>query len=140
MQKIILIVEDKSEELEKAKSVIAQISDCRAVVVSDLESFERVFNSMKSNLFGVVTDIHFPANERLKEHTQNNPNGLSVVATCVDNNVRVAVCSDVNHHFCQYVDEPIRVFASHQNYTYGKIPFGRDNKDWSNALNNLLNL
>lgn len=139
MQKIILIVEDKSEEFEKAKSVIAKISDCRAIVVSDLVNFARIFNSMKSNLFGVVTDLHFPASD-VKDQTQNNPNGLSVVATCVENNVRVAVCSDVNHHYCQYIEEPIKVLASHQNYTYKNIFLGQDNKDWSKAINNLLNL
>ena len=139
--KLILIVEDKQEELEKAKSIMStRFPEYRVLVASDLESFKRLFEAMKNNLFGVITDLHFPANEGLKEQTQNNPNGLAVMATCVNNNVRVSICSDVNHHYSQYLDEPIKVLETHTNYTYEKIPFNQDRKDWSKAITDLLNL
>lgn len=140
MKKIILIVEDKPEEFEKAKAVVSENSDYRAIVVSDLESFNRLFGSMKDILFGVITDLHFPVNDGLKEGTKNNPNGLSVVALCVENNVRVAICSDINHHYCQYVDGIVQVLKTHQRYTFGSIPFSQDSKEWATAINNLLHL
>lgn len=139
MQKIILIVEDKEEEIQKAKKALEN-SSYRAVVASNLHDFQRIFNSLKDKIFGVVTDLHFPAAENLKDRTSDNPNGLSVVAICVSSNVRVVVCSDVNHHFCQYVQEPIKVLSSHQNYEFKSIPFENDHKDWSKAITHLLNL
>ncbi len=136
MKKIILIVEDLIEEQQKAKDAVIGLG-CSPVVAGNLEDAIRMLNQLKSKIHCVVTDLHFPASERLKEE---KPNGLAVVAVCVESGIRVGVCSDINHHFSEYLKIPIQVFESHQLYQFSAIPFSEDNKEWKNIIEKTVNL
>jgi hypothetical protein len=138
MKRIILIIEDKLSEQEAAKiATIAQ--DCVPMIADNLQDGVRMFHQLKDKLFGVVTDLHYPSSVRNTQDAEK-PNGLAMVALCVENNIRVAVCSDVNHHFSEYLRVPVRVLEAHQAYQFGRIPFSEDQKIWSESLNKLLNL
>lgn len=139
MKKIILIVEDLKEEQQKAKDAVTA-SGCSPVVAENLEDATRIFSQLKSNLFGVVTDLHYPSSHRFNKTSSDKPNGLAMVALCVESGVRVGVCSDVNHHYSEYLKIPIRVLMSHQSYSFSLIPFSEDNKDWEIVLKKLLTL
>lgn len=136
MKKIILIVEDLKDEQQKAKEVVVNL-DCSPVVAGNLKDAVRIFNQLKNNIHCVVTDLHFPASDSIKE---SKPNGLAMVAVCVESSVRVGVCSDINHHFSEYLKTPIRVLESHQSYKFSKIPFSEDKKDWKSIIEKTLNL
>ena len=68
--KLILIVEDKQEELEKAKSIMStRFPEYRVLVASDLESFKRLFEAMKN----VLEDkIAFENSEVIRSYVVDN--------------------------------------------------------------------
>jgi DNA-binding NtrC family response regulator len=138
MKKIILIIEDKTTEQELAKTALLA-QDCVPIIAGNLQDGTRLFHQLKDKLFGVITDLHYSS---MVGNTQDveKPNGLAMVALCAENNIRVAVCSDVNHHFSEYLRVPVRVLETHQNYQFKKIPFSEDQKKWNESLNKLLNL
>jgi len=136
MKKIILIVEDLKEEQQKAKEAASDLG-CSPVVAGNLEDAIRMFNQLRNNIHCVVTDLHFAASDRFKEE---KPNGLAVVAMCVEAGIRVGVCSDINHHFSGYLKIPVRVFESHRSYPFSSIPFSEDSKDWKTIIEKTTNL
>lgn len=136
MKKIILIVEDLKEEQQKAKEAVISLG-YSPVVAGNLEDVMRIFSQLKNNIYCVITDLHFSASDRFKEE---KPNGLAVVAICVESGIRVGVCSDINHHFSEYLKVPVRVFETHQSYPFASIPFSQDNKDWKIILEKTINL
>lgn len=138
MEKIILIIEDKPEEVEKAKRAVIA-NGCKPVLAKNLENAKFIFKSLRDIIFGVVTDLHFSSMEN-NDRDIDKPNGLAIVAFCVDIGIRVAVCSDIDHHFSQYLREPVRVLSTHQNYKYDKVPFSEDSKNWDKIIKQLLNL
>jgi hypothetical protein len=138
MEKTILIVEDLLEEREKAKNIILN-SGHNLLVAQDLDSGIRLMKAFSDVLFGVITDIHYQSTSTHRIDTEK-PNGLALVALCVEKGIRVAVCSDIDGHFSKYLDIPLRVLQSHQNYSFGKIPVSKGFKDWGSMLKELLNL
>jgi hypothetical protein len=138
MKKIILIVEDLPEEQEKAKEIVLK-AGCTPLLAEDLSSGIRLMKSFSDVLFGVITDIHYQSMPSSKVDAEK-PNGLALVALCVEKGTRVAVCSDIDHHFSKYLDIPLRVLGSHQNYGFEKIPVSRSSKNWEVTLEELLNL
>ena len=127
MKKIILIVEDHTEEQVSAKQAVLE-SGNTAIVAGNLEDGTRLLKQLGDNLFGVITDLHYQS-RALSDTDAEKPNGLAIVALCVEKGIRVGVCSDVNHHFSEYLKMPIQVLSSHQNYPFGKIPFSEDSKN-----------
>lgn len=138
MKNIILIVEDRSEEQSKAKIAVLD-SGNTPIIAGNLEDGMRLFGQLKDKLFGVITDLHYQSMKH-SDADAEKPNGLAMVALCVDAGIRVGVCSDVNHHFSQYLKIPVRVFAGHSNYPFSNIPFSEDSKNWGVIVNQLLNL
>ena len=79
----------------------------------------------------VLTDLMFPAQEGGKEE----PNGLQVIAKCIEKGLPVAVCSDTDHHDVQWL-RPIFPLLEKAHPT-GRIPVILDKKDWDAAVSSL---
>jgi len=138
MKKIILIIEDRTEEQSLAKQAVIE-SGNTPMLAGNLEDGIRLLTQLSAVLFGVVTDLHYQS-RLMSSADADKPNGLAIVALCVEKNIRVGICSDINHHFSEYLKVPIRVLATHQGYSYGKIPFSEDSKNWNSIVNQVINL
>ena len=129
MKKIILIVEDLLEEIEKAKNAV-MAKGFKVVVASNLEKAFQLLDSISVN--GVITDLHFP---EMEQHTKNdNPCGLAVVTQAIIRQIPVVVCSNINHHFALYLKA---LFKDLEVIGGKKIPFSMDRKDWEVATNEI---
>lgn len=138
VKNIVLIIEDIIDEQQKAKDAVVRLGKV-PIIAGNLEDGRRLFNQLQENLFGVITDLHYPSMNTNNQDAEK-PNGLAMVAMCVNVGIRVGVCSDVNHHFSEYLKIPIKTFSSHQSYPFGSIPFSEDTKDWNRIMNQLINL
>jgi len=138
---VVLIIEDVQAQIELAKRDLAMLG-FKIAVAKTLEDAQRLIENLGAALKGIITDLHFPESSELHdvEKTSEKPNGLAIIADAVVKNIPVAVCSDINHHFCGYAKGVIDVLSTHQSYSYKKIPFIMDKKDWSEAGRNLLSL
>jgi CheY-like chemotaxis protein len=124
MKKIILVVEDTLEEIERAKAALGS-EETMVVVASNLQDALRIVQTLGSKLSGVVTDLHIP--ESVKKTDASKPQGLAVVTEALKAGLPVAVCSDIDHHDADYLK---RVIAH-----LGNVPFVMDRKDWMKARN-----
>ncbi|MEI8130366.1 MAG: hypothetical protein WCG55_02580 [bacterium] len=138
MNRIILVIEDNPDQAKLAQVAVLS-SGCFPVIAHNLADGVRLLQELKDQLVGVVTDMHYPS-MNLNDRDADKPNGLSMVAQCVELNIPVSVCTDVDHHYCAYVEAPIKVLATHQKYQYGRIPFSLDHKDWKKSVAELLRL
>lgn len=139
MNKIILIIEDKAEQILIAKKAVTDLG-LSPLVATNLSDAVRLLDKMKHLLFGVVTDLHYPMHSDYVGWQTEQPNGLAITALCVQNSIRVAICSDINHHHSDYVKILIKVLETNQNCFGNRIPFAEDNKDWNYVIKELLTI
>lgn len=134
--KIVLLIDDLPEEQEKAKKALAE-KGFRAAVTSTLSDALRIWKSLEGKLAGIITDLHFP--ERTSDNPDaSNPNkscGFAIIAEATEKGVPVVVCSNVNHHFCEYAKIVIDTLEKH--HPLKRIPFVMDNKNWEKAVEEL---
>lgn len=138
MKDIILIVEDLSEEQEKAKAAAHKAGFVTAVTPT-LAGAERMFKALEGKIQGVITDLHFPESDY--DHPKNTPDlpcGLAVVAEAIEREIPVAVCSNINHHFAKYPQKVIAALGRMSKF--GSVPFGMDSKNWDAAVAALVNI
>lgn len=133
MKKIILLVEDLAEEQVKAKQAVID-AGCRFIVASTLAEAKKVLGMVKVD--GIVTDLHFPDSEHDKN--TNNACGFAVIVAAIQSKIPVTVCSNVNHHFCDYVKDVILFLETVS--PFKEIPFVMDSKDWAKAVKEIKNL
>lgn len=128
--KIILLIEDKSEEMEKAKMILTE-EGFRFVSADNLDDAMRIWSRLADRISGVLTDLHFPETTGQKEGAC----GFAVVTRAVRLGIPVSICTDVNHHFCGY----IKYFVEDMGKLTGrKIPYTMDSKDWRQAVQKLV--
>ena len=127
---IILIVEDKKEELERAKQVV-QKKGAKAVIAENLFEAKQLISKLQKVISGIITDLHFPEN---KKDDINNPCGLAIVTIALRLNLPIVVCSDINHHHTLYVKS---VIEDLEQLTGVHVPFIMDSKDWEEAYKKL---
>lgn len=133
---IILIIEDLPEEQQRAKEAVLS-EGFRPAVTSTLTDAMRIWKSLEGKLVGIITDLHFP------ERTSDNPKwadpekpcGLAIIARATQKALPVVVCSNIDHHFAEYVKEVIDVLETY--HPTGRIPFVMDRKDWKQAIQEL---
>ncbi len=136
MNKIVLLIEDLPEEQEKAKKALTEYG-YRAAVTSTLDDALRIWKSLEGKLAGIITDLHFP------ERTSNSPDasdpnkpcGFAIIAKATEKGTPVVVCSNVNHHFCEYAKIVIETLEKF--HPRKRIPFVMDNKNWDRAVEEL---
>lgn len=136
MKKIILLVEDLPEEIEKAKSVIAD-AGFKAVIAGNLEDALRLWEKLGEKISGVITDLHFPEKEAFMKQTSQSPNGLVIITEALLKKTPVSVCSNIDHHFAAYLKN---VVGNLEKLTGRKIPFTMDRKNWQLALDELVKI
>lgn len=138
MKDIILVVEDISEEQEKAKATLRDAGFAFAVTPT-LAGAERMFKTLEGKISGVITDLHFPESDH--QHPKNTadlPCGLAVVAEAIERKIPVVVCSNIDHHFAGYPRKVITALGRMS--AYGPVPFGMDSKNWATAVAALANI
>lgn len=136
MKKIILLVEDLPEELEKAKVIISS-AGFKVVAASNLEDSLRLWDMLGDKIVGVITDLHFPEKENFADQSSGSPNGLVIITEALTRSVPVVVCSDINHHFAAYLAQVVRNL---EKITGRVIPFTMDRKNWQMALEELVKI
>lgn len=127
---IILIVEDLFEQQQKAKEVVLA-DGYKAVIADNLEDAFRLWD--KIPIAGILTDLHFPENAK---GSSQSVSGIAVLTRAVTRKIPVAVCSDINHHYANYLK---CVVADLESLSGMRIPFTMDSKDWLRAWNELKN-
>jgi len=141
MKKIILLVEDSFVETKKAKEVLFK-EGFKFVVASTLADAKRLIEKLGIKISGIITDIHIPENEN--DVDTSKPCGLAVIARATSELpfFPVVICSDVNHHHAEYLEEVIKSLNSHVAYysRFGEIPFIMDSKNWEKAVEELKKL
>lgn len=134
---IVLVVEDLAEERFRAMES-AKGFNFKLIFAENLEDGERLLEKFKEKIFGVVTDLHYQSRVGWAKDKES-PNGLAMIALCVDRGVRVAVCTDADHHCISYLSYPVEIFESHKNYGYSNIPVSTG-KNWSESFKMMLNI
>jgi CheY-like chemotaxis protein len=143
MAEIILIVEDIPEEQEKAKAAV-KVNGFKAAVAGNLEDAMRIWDNLGDKVEGVVTDLHFPEkNFETFGHGHGKaeltdalkPSGLAIVVEAARDGTPVAICSNINHHYCYYLRMVVGFLS--EKHPLGKIPFIMDSKDWERAIQKL---
>lgn len=137
MKKIVLIVDDLAHERAKALEQINK-NKLSAIAANNLTDAIRLLNKFQGKIYAVVTDLHYPS-QKDNHRDINSPNGLALVSYCVENNIRVGVCSNVDGHFSDYVKHPLKLMSTHQAYQFNEIPFSNI-KNWEEAINETINL
>lgn len=139
MNKIVLLIEDLPEEQEKAKKALAE-HGFRAAVTSTLSDALRIWKSLEGKLAGIITDLHFPqsSSDNPNASDPNKPCGFAIIAEATRRGMPVVVCSNIDHHFCEYAKIVIDTFEKF--HPLKKIPFVMDNKNWNNAVEKLIKL
>lgn len=128
--RIILLIEDKTDEMEKAKTVLAE-AGLRFVAADNLDDAMRIWKKLQDKISGVLTDLNFPEITAQKEGAC----GFAVVIRAVRLGIPISICTDVNHHFCGY----IKYFAEDLEKLAGqKIPYTMDSKNWKQAVQKLI--
>ena len=130
MKKIILLIEDLPEEQIKAKNILLS-KGYKVVTAGNLADAKRLWKKLHHVISGTLTDLHFPEKEKLNKDTSNYPCGLVPVTWALLHNVPVAICSDIDHHYAQYLRDLV---VNLQELTGKTVPFTMDSKDWEKAL------
>lgn len=136
--KIILVIEDKAEEQEKAKQSILK-RGMHPVIAGNLDDALRIMENLDGKIDGIVTDLHFPEHPN-KENFKFSEQlcGLTVIIRAVKKNIPVSVCSDINSHSSEYVKVVIDFIE--EKSPFKKIPFTMNSKSWEEALSELLKI
>ena len=137
MKKVILIVEDLIAEQEKAKAVVNCLN-LKPIVASNLDQAKMLVKKIPHLIRGIITDIHFPIDE--KSDTSHQPNGLAVIALAVKLGIPISVCSDINGHFAFFVRDVTSALEENPNCFGHEIPVTVGDKNWQTAINELENL
>jgi len=144
MKTIILVVENIQSQLEKAKEVIEKDYPNMIIVMStNFVDASQFITEMKGNIRGIVTNLNFPVKNHYEEDNTKEENkftGLGIVSLSILNNIPVVAHGKVDEYFEKYLQDILKVFASHKNYHYPEIPFYKGALDWTKALQKLVYL
>jgi CheY-like chemotaxis protein len=133
---LVLLVEDEANEQARAKEALSALG-YRVAVAGTYSDAVRLLEQLRNVLVGVVTDLHIPESSTGSEAAQDAsaPRALGVVASAALTGVPAVVCSDVDHHFADYLK--VVVQALERAHPLGTIPFIMDRKDWERAAREL---
>jgi hypothetical protein len=73
----------------------------------------------------------FPFEKNGKEE----PNGMTILATCIRENLPVVICSDTDHHEVNYLRDVFPILG--KAHSKGEIPLIFDKKNWIKAVSEL---
>ena len=133
MKKIILLIEDLPEEQSKARDLLLA-KGYKVAIAWNLKDAKRLWKKLQNVISGILTDLHFPEGANLNKDTSKNPCGFVPVAWALLHNIPVSICSNIDHHFAQFLQDLV---FNLEDLSGKPIPFTMDSKDWEKALENL---
>jgi CheY-like chemotaxis protein len=135
MKKIVLLVEDKPEEIAKGREIL-QAAGFLVAVATTLDDANRLWTNLGDKLVGIITDIHFPHGmNEMKNQWGVNPVGLVLVLKAKLEKMPIVVCSETGGHNAPYLIDFFQLLAK----LNGEVPFCH-NKNWKQAIANLVKL
>lgn len=130
MKNIILIVEDKIDEQQKAKKVVLE-AGFKVIIADNLKKAEVFLEKFRGKLRGVITDIHFSLEEG---RSDEEANGISVIISSLQFGISCSVCTDDKKHGGEYI---VMIVERLEKFCGNSIPVA-GSKDWQIALRELI--
>jgi len=97
--RLILVVEDKMDEQEKAKNVVLS-AGFKVIIANHLEKADHFIKQFSGKLSGIMTDIHFPGRA---DDIHSDPNGVSVILSALAHGIPCVMCTDDLHHRARHI-------------------------------------
>jgi len=134
MIKKIIVVDDKTEELEKACDLVMAKGFMPLACSTNEDAVDTIKKYQGKGLVGILTDLHFPVREG---GSPEGASGLYIVYKALMGDISVVICSDIDHHKADWANELI---GAVEKATGKKVAgFVQDSKNWERALSLLLN-
>lgn len=121
MGKIILLIEDSREQSSIALRILKE-RGFKALLTETYEQARAVLSQITPS--AILTDLFFPE----KQGQEPNACGISIAIEAKMKGIPVAICSQVNHHSCEWLWHAWRAL---------QIPVS-ETKDWNKVTNQLL--
>src|SRR3990172_9235460 len=134
MIKKIIVVDDKTEELQRACDLVMAKGFMPLACSTNEDAVDTIKKYQGKGLVGILTDLHFPVKEG---GSPEGASGLHIVYKALEAGIPVAICSDIDHHKADWANDLI---SRIEKATGKKVAgFVQDSKDWERALSLLLN-
>lgn len=134
MVKKIMVIEDKTEELQKACALVMAKGFMPLACATNEDAVDTIRKYADKGLIGILTDLHFPVREG---GSPEGASGLHIVYKALVANIPVVICSDIDHHYATWATDLVRVIEKATGKTVAG--FVQDSKNWERALGLLLN-
>lgn len=123
MAEIVLVIEDTPEQAQIALSLLKE-RGVKALLAETYDQARTVLSQVP--VHAILTDLYFPEK---KGQDPNMPCGISIAIEAKMKGMPVAICSQVNHHSCEWLWKAWLAL---------QIPVS-ESKDWSWTIDQLLN-
>lgn len=121
MTEIILLIEDAPEQSKIALSILKE-KGFRVLLAETYEQARAIFTQV--SVRAILTDLFFPE----KNGQEPNACGISIAIEAKMRGIPVAICSQVNHHSCEWLWHAWQAL---------QIPVS-ETKNWNDVINQLL--
>ena len=133
MIKKIIVVEDKTEELEKACDLVMAKGFMPLACATNEDAVDTIKKYQGKGLVGILTDLHFPVKEG---GSPEGASGLHIVYKALEAGIPVVICSNIDHHYATWATDLVGAI---EKATGKKVAgFVQDSKNWERALGLLL--
>ena len=134
MIKKIIVVEDKTEELQKACDLVMAKGFMPLACSTNEDAVDTIKKYQGKGLVGILTDLHFPVREG---GSPEGASGLHIVYKALEAGIPVVICSNINHHCASWATDLVGAIEK----AIGKkiAGFVQDSKNWEKALGLLFN-
>jgi len=133
MIKKIIVVEDKTEELQKACDLVMVKGFMPLACSTNEDAVDTIKKYQDKGLVGILTDLHFPVREG---GSPEGASGLHIVYKALEAGIPVVICSNIDHHYATWATDLVGAI---EKATGKKVAgFVQDSKNWERALGLLL--
>ena len=122
MAEIVLVIEDMPEQAQIALSILKE-RGVKSLLAETYEQARMILSQV--SVRAIVTDLYFPEK---KGQDPNTPCGISIAIEAKMKGIPVAICSQVNHHSCEWLWKAWLAL---------QIPVS-ESKDWKSVIEELL--
>ena len=133
MVKKIIVVEDKTEELQRACDLVMAKGFMPLACSTNEDAVDTIKKYQDKGLVGILTDLHFPVKEG---GSPEGASGLHIVYKALEAGIPVVICSNIDHHYATWATDLVGAI---EKATGKKVAgFVQDSKNWERALGLLL--
>ena len=134
MIKKIIVVDDKTEELQKACDLVMAKCFMPLACATNEDAVDTIKKYQDKGLVGILTELHFPVREG---GSPEGASGLHIVYKALEAGISVVICSNIDHHYASWATDLVGAI---EKATGKKVAgFVQDSKNWERALGLLLN-